>query len=555
MSASRKGKGMIVRGHRLATAMLLTGMASCLAPPAWGVLRTCGSDPVVNTSSVLCASPSGPCTATTVLVSAPIDVTAGGCTFDLGGRALIVDRTFDMANSHFIRILNAGDVSITATGKLKARGDGVTPILAGGDIRVESSGAVSNDGVIDVTGDPGGTIELHAADDIDLLPGSELRGVGISSSAADGARFADGAGISLVSGTGRIIVDGEIVVNGQNAAQGGDVLLQAAGDVEIRKVIDANGGGGDGGSIEILAGDDITISKNLNLDSTLGGGSGGALTLSAGLDTLGGSVAGGTVTLLDGTMNLSGSSSDGVGGDGGELRATAAGALLVTSDVDVIANAGVAESGAGGVMYLSSGDTNVDEVGSLDGDLVVEGLLRAKSGGSGGAGGVVTLHAGRDLTLEADVDLGGKARGGTVEATAGGAMSLASPVLASATEAAGDGGGFSARACDLTVDDTGSLEAVGNLGGQILLTGRRHLTIDADSAVHASGAGGRVELITRGFGTCSNQPSQTCLSNADCTVGCSTGTCVNVNPNTGGTLAQFDPAPQIGADPALPACP
>src|SRR5689334_19794103 len=78
--------------------------------------HTCGADPVANTASVLCAPPSGPCTATSVTMNDGIEVTSGGCTFDLGGRAFVVQKTFQMVGTGFITVQNAGNVTITSTG-------------------------------------------------------------------------------------------------------------------------------------------------------------------------------------------------------------------------------------------------------------------------------------------------------------------------------------------------------------------------------------------------------------------------------------------------------
>src|SRR5215475_13166887 len=92
---------------RAAVAVMMLSAAAVLGPftrVAHGVVRTCGSDPIANTANVLCASPSGPCTSSTVWISTPIEVTAGGCTFDLGGRAIVVDRIFDMIGTGFIKV-------------------------------------------------------------------------------------------------------------------------------------------------------------------------------------------------------------------------------------------------------------------------------------------------------------------------------------------------------------------------------------------------------------------------------------------------------------------
>src|SRR4051794_12040476 len=66
-----------------ATIVAVIGWIGGAAAPASAVLRSCGGDAVANTANVLCAAPSGPCDASTVQLSAAIEVTSGGCTFDL----------------------------------------------------------------------------------------------------------------------------------------------------------------------------------------------------------------------------------------------------------------------------------------------------------------------------------------------------------------------------------------------------------------------------------------------------------------------------------------
>jgi hypothetical protein len=72
-------------------------------------------------------------------------------------------------------------------------------------------------------------------------------------------------------------------------------------------------------------------------------------------------------------------------------------------------------------------------------------------------------------------------------------------------------------------------------------------SVDADDA-------GAIQLKVRELGRCSNNPTQTCLSNANCVVGCQTGQCLNINPDTDGVLTQFHPSPTITENAALAAC-
>ena len=211
------------------------------AHAAGSVSRTCGADPVANTASVLCAAPSGPCDATSVTLGAAIDVQAGGCTFDLGGRTFTVNKTFQMTGAGFITVNNAGNITITSTGKLKARGDFVlatatptphatptaTPGLGsnvptptptqtfvatgppgtiqGGNITLNSSGTITHAGLLDVSGDSAGIITLNAVGDVQFQSGSETIAVGIASSFDAGE--ADGGTVEVTTSAGNITVN------------------------------------------------------------------------------------------------------------------------------------------------------------------------------------------------------------------------------------------------------------------------------------------------------------------------------------------------------------
>jgi hypothetical protein len=133
------------------------------------MVRSCGDDPIANTETVLCAPPSGPCTASEVVLGAHVSVADQRCVFDLGGRALRVQRTFRMPKGFQTRfeVRNAGDVTIARRGKIKLRGDfpGSTPDF-GGLIQITSAGAIAVAGVLDVSGDGGGLIALSATGNV-----------------------------------------------------------------------------------------------------------------------------------------------------------------------------------------------------------------------------------------------------------------------------------------------------------------------------------------------------------------------------------------------------
>src|SRR5689334_6628770 len=115
--------------HHSWSLLAATVCAAMLATPGVtsAVSRSCGPDAVANTESVLCAPPSGPCTATDVVVRANIELPTGSCELDLGGRSLRIERTIQMTGSTSMIIEHAASITIAATGKLKARGDYLQP--------------------------------------------------------------------------------------------------------------------------------------------------------------------------------------------------------------------------------------------------------------------------------------------------------------------------------------------------------------------------------------------------------------------------------------------
>jgi len=434
---------------------------------AGSVSRTCGPDPIANTANVLCAAPSGPCTATSVTLGAAIDVQASGCAFDLGGRSFTVNKTFQMTGAGFINVTNAGDITITSTGKLKARGDFVlatatptphatptatpggsnvptpTPTqtfvatgppgtIQGGTISLTSSGKFMHAGLLDVSGDSGGTITIDAAGDVQVQSGSTTTAGGIAG--GDDAGFADGGLISITTHTGSITVNAPISATGEQQAGGGEVDLTAAQNIDVEQTIDASGGADDGGCIDIEAGDDITVGHTLTVDSNVGAGFGGDITLAAGEDVLGGVKPGGGLTVNGAIIRFNGSDSQASSGDGGELDASSAGPLqFLGSGVTIRGNGGNLFDGSGGTVCIDNTDPNPNRIGPLEGDVRVDGTVILQSGGDTGSGGDFEASAGANFILNATVDTSGTDDGGTVAIDAGAAVTLNGTITAVGT--------------------------------------------------------------------------------------------------------------------------
>ncbi len=410
---------------------------------AFAVAKTCGTDAVANTTNVLCAT--GTCSATLVRMTTAIEVTTGGCAFDLGGRALSIEKTFQMTGLGFIQVVNAGNITVTSTGKLKARGDFVEPnafIIGGGLISLTSTGTIDVDGALDVAGDSAGTIRLVAAQDVVIEPGSSINGPGISTFADTGDRYTDGGELDVIAQAGSITINGDVTLSGQNAGTGGTCDLEAAGNITLTRPVNVSGGGGDGGEFDATAGDNISIvNGGINADSTVGGGFGGFISLDAGEDFTGGSIAGGGIDVSGASLLMRGSATDTFGGDGGEIDVLAAGKIrFFGAGMVVRVDAATNFDGSGGTASFDSGDVNPNTLGPLDGDIELGGIISMNSGFTGGDGGSLDVSAGRDLTFTASVDCSGTDTGGDVTGDAGRTMTLNGVITTRGSSADGEGG-------------------------------------------------------------------------------------------------------------------
>src|SRR4051794_13201153 len=238
-SSPRDGRLRAVVVSALAALALLIAAA---APAVADINTTCGMNASTNTTNILCAGSSvcSPAPGGTVSVRENINVTSGGCEFDLGGRTLDYRRTFQMTGQGFIKFVNVGNVTLTDTGKLKARGDFVTAgglNIQGGLITIDSSGIITINGVIDVSGDSAGTIQLTAQNDVNLTgSGAAITGNGISA-ADEGERFSDGGELDIVSIAGNVLISAPVNLIGQNQAAGGIVAVTAAKNITISQPI------------------------------------------------------------------------------------------------------------------------------------------------------------------------------------------------------------------------------------------------------------------------------------------------------------------------------
>ncbi len=322
---------------------------------------------------------------------------------------------------------------------------------------------------------------------------------------------------TCTAASGSVVLNDDVRGDGEPAA---DVSLVAYGDFSSSGVFNLTNGGQSPGDVD---------GGNLEISSITGAVTiGGRIDLNGGPDAQGGSAVIRAAT--DITIN---EWIDGTGGDGGGGSVTLIAGRDVAINDDIIARADVG-SGIGGDVLVRAGRDIILTGTSSTNNTVIDAKGHA-AGEETGSGGSLSFEADGDVTIGQHVRL-----------------------RADAAAADSDGGTISINGCDIAIDGTAKLEANGFSGGQIEVVGRGLVTVGSSSVVEAvadvDGEVGEIAFTVREMGTCSNDPTIPCQENLDCSVGCGSGQCQTPNPDTGGGVAQFDPAPEFSQNEQLADC-
>ncbi len=540
------------------------------APADAAVTLACGPDPVANVADILCAPPSGPCDDTTVVVGKNLTLSSGPCEFDLQGRALRIDRTLQIRidsgdDFNLLDIVGAGDVTIGKHGRVKSRGDFVRPngvTTYGGLVRITSTGAVRVAGLIDMSGDPGGGIEIDADGAIVFERSARVRADGIDGFVDMGMRVTDGGYFVAWAGTS-IAFRGRAQLRGGTAGSGGSFDLEAHRDVDLAGAIDVSGGGYAGGDIGILGGDDVRISRSkIDLRSRAGGGDGGFIDIEAGTpfdpSPLPGIVVGGSLTIDRTIVNASGSANNvGAAGQGGDVSGYAYGRLNV-SRLTVHADSAQSPENTDGVGgYIDFGTVIFNDDGGpveqpSDLDASIDAFISARGAGNDGGGGEVYFSSAGNLDLAATIDAGARGYGALLAAGASGDLTVRAPIDTAIDGTNGEGGRITLAA---GLDRAGTLTIASDIHGG---GGRRNPlgpTLDLRGCPVVVAAG--VTIDAAGGSTAAGEPGTATLafvSGRPLQLG--KGSRYFARPN--GTITAYHPAmqnPVIGSgvlfDPAL----
>lgn len=459
-----------------------------------------------TTCSQLCSG-SGACTISGTNTVSP------GSVLDCSGRDITING--DLRVDDGTMVLKVRDLLVSNGAQLRARQVSGTGMFG---VSVEASRDVTVNGKIEANApDRAGSISIYAARNFQISDystgGVRARG---EQSGADGGHIAIEVG-GDASIFGPIYADG----SAQGESFGGQISLDVTGTIttSLSGKMDATSHLGQGGTINLASQGSVTIGAVIDAQATGQDGFGGDISV----------VAGSSATINQSLVVAGGAGVSNSLGAGGEIEVRAGcGGIAVNATADA--------TNGGSIRLEADGPVNVNAAA----------LLRSEATNTGGSGGDITI-ASRSLT-------------GTVTTAAG-----------SKLQAFGDGSGTGGRievlGCNLEVGASTTIDARGGKGGSVQFIaisrgsgsgaqgGSLHVSSSAQVKAAGTSPNGETRLSLRRLtaGTCSNG-SPPCTFDANCTSGCSTGTCSGENPNTDNVQSQFDTSPIVQNNTTLPEC-
>ncbi len=353
----------------------------------------------------------------------------------------------------------------TCPAQLQCRYSDISPVACSSNVDCDfadcSAGAasISMGGRIYGNSDSPAKITLRAAESVAITAPVDL-----SSRRAD----ADGGDLTIEAGAGDVTIGAKIRATGGGISQGGSIDIDAGQDISIVAPIDVNGGDYDGGSIDLASGRDTLIDASLLASSRDGAGYGGYIEIDAKRDFR---IGGGTHSIRL-TANGHRDRYD-IAGAGGDLDFSAERTGTIASNVRIVAF-GAQPDGSGGIVTAYA-----DE-------LTFDGEFFARARGSHGLGGELYADSTGSMSFgdTAKIDLrGGSAEGGGGVAdlySTSGIADISGTWLSQgfADEAVGI---FNVEACRIRF--AGNVENK-SLDAQTYLTAQESIVIEAGSTLH-----------------------------------------------------------------------
>jgi cysteine-rich repeat protein len=310
--------------------------------------------------------------------------------------------------------------------------------------------SITLNGAIAAASDNPATVILRAADSVSI---SKL--VNLNSTSID----ADGGDLTVDAAFGSIALTGKINATGGGDSQGGTVEMTAGLDATLSEEINLNGGDFDGGSFEVSAARDIVINRSIFANSSSGAGFGGEIVVDAGRDLQINGVSASNKT----TLETSGHTDiEFFAGDGGTQDVATGRNMSINANTRLI-GLGSQPDGYGSDMFFDATQ-----------NLTLAGDITAKSLGLKGAGGFVELLVGgtTQVTSLGTMDAtGGDGGGGVIEFDTTGNVDFAGFLDVSGSQGGPGGSAFVDSSGTSTV--SGTLFVNGDNGGDLEVDGCR----------------------------------------------------------------------------------
>jgi hypothetical protein len=446
---------------------------------AWLAASPAAGQAPINDPNVFCTG--DPC-----IITEDVDI-PNLSDVDFGSRHVILRATLDVGAGTFF--LSAGRLTIDPDGQFRAKGPlgfngGELDILVTGDIEVNGSLLA---GAFDLNGVSGGSLSLVS--DTGSITGTGKIRSSANQPQGDGGELFLSAGQSIVL-TGRIEAAGGATGGGGLFAEfnaigdvnvpdldlsggdfgGGDLFIDAGGDVTLGDADFRGTNAGDGGELDVISEGSIEILGQLFLrGATLVDTSfGGVLDLDASQDRI--------HVAPTGSIVLTGSAC------GGDLTFDAP-VIFVEGSIEAD---GTSASSCGGVVDMLA-----------DNDLTLNSPIRA-DGGSGG-GPFVDLFSTGSIDILSDVNGDSAGTGintGSVRVVASGPVQIGATATLSADGlSGGNGGDVQLRGCSVNVSAGVSLSARGT-DGKIDVSDGDQMTLAGDFQAGPGGVGA-IELRHR----------------------------------------------------------
>ena len=288
-------------------------------------------------------------------------------------------------------------------------------------------------------------------------------------------REEDGGFLSLDSRSGDVIINGQINARGGNQGQGGDLTITAGRDLVVNEKIDINGGGFDGGFLDVFVGRDAVFADDILASSVNLDGFGGETSVFADRDI---NVMGPATWSTIGNVDP-----ENFCGEGGPQEFDAGRNIYVDSSV----------------LFQADGpppDCGGEEVNLTAGlNVFMAADVSTRSRGGDGNGGLVEINAGEMVSVSSDSSFdvrGGSLGGGTVDITAG-----TNAYFDGSTDATTGSGGLAdlvSITADCLIDFGGSIEISGAsssvINGVVDIDGG-DVVIDTGASIANSGSFGQ----------------------------------------------------------------